>query len=321
MAERTTDDDQLTKDLRRLPPDLLEQVVAECAFRLVVALACRAARDAVRALKQGMRTTPHDVASSPETLEWARRLGCGFDDLKIASAAAARGSTLVLAGLGSMARGRWDACHAAAGARAFDTLEWMVQNGWLADVVALEHAHACGAHRAAAAMERAGAQRALAFDRRATPCGGATIVDAFVAITHTGRVASIEQRTQVPAESFVSIELSRGPDAVSDIRLVGAADGARVCVKFSYGYGSKQESLDVSRDALVVNLGLGGFPAAVHVTQPSPVACTLEWSEWYLTNEDRELFGRSVFVANELLYTGWGAWPIGSRWPRTAQQC
>jgi len=270
----------------------------------------------VRALG-ATRTTPHDVVSSPETLEWARRLGCRFDDLEIASAAAARGSTLVLAGLGSMARNRWDACHAAAGARAFDTLEWMVGNGWMADVVALEHARACGAHSAAAAMERAGAQRALAFDRRATPCGGTTVMYALITIVHTGRAASIERRTDVPAESFVSIELGRGPDVISDIRLLGAADGARVCVRFS---SHKQEPLDASGDMLVANLGLGGFGATVEVTQPSPIACTLEWSEWYLTNEDRELFGGSVFVANELLYTGWSVWPIGSRWPRTAQQ-
>jgi len=296
-----------------LGPDLLEEVVRACAWRFPVALACRATRSAARA-GGPMRTTPRDVVSSVQTLEWARRLRCPWDDMQIAIAAAANNCPEVLArSPRKKIMGRdYRVCRAAAGARAFRTLELAVESGWPADVVVLEHARACGAAgaRSVAMIERSGVcgVERPRFDVIATPCGGTTYVHAIEALIATDRASSVACSVQVPAKASFSVCISQHSDIVNNIRLVGAAKGARVSVVFPLN-----EPLDTTFDMVIATVALP-VRVSVLVTQERPMTCTLEWTAAFLPHDQRVLYSRNAFVAGNLLYTEGSAWPIGPSW-------
>jgi len=295
-----------------LGPDLLEQVVWACAWRFPVALVCRATCDAARA-GGPLRTTPRDVASSIQSLKWARRLGCPWDNMKMAIAAAANNCIEVLARSPRPKNYRdFRVCRAAAGAGAFETLEWAVANGWQVDVVVLEHARACGAARAVAVIEgseRADVARPLRFNVVAMPCGGTTSLYALEVLSATDRATSIERFAHVPAEPTYSICISQQADIVSDIRLVGAADGARVSVVFP-----NNSPLDTTPDMVIAPVALPLVRVSLLVTQERPAACTLLWTAAFLPNDQRALYSRNAFVAGDLVYSEGSAWPIGSSW-------
>jgi len=153
-----------------LPAEIVELVVRAAGADLWSALTCDAFRSAVRRVSPALCTGATDVVASVGRLDWARSVGCPFDDYLVARVAAEEGQTDVLATVEPTPTDTplQLVCASSAEESHWTTLRWAVDRGWLANPGILAHAdyyaETADAAAAAAAMVRAGIVRPVELD-------------------------------------------------------------------------------------------------------------------------------------------------------------